>query len=1491
MRWFIAFAAVALVACKGNTPEGTDADGDGHFAGEDCDDANAAINPGAVERCNGIDDDCDGDIDEGMTLTFYADADNDSFGDANAVQQACEQPTGYVRNDDDCDDTDFDISPDSIEICDDIDHNCDGDPRAGAVGGDFWWFDADGDGYGSSTQEIRSCDTPAGTYVLAVVGEADCDDNDPDRNPGADEICDLIDNDCSGQIDDDPVSGDLLNVDTDGDGYGDPAVAVLACRLGDPVDVDGNGTIDGVTVDNADDCDDTTGTVSPAATEICDGIDNDCDPATPEDAFATDTQDWWRDVDGDGSGVSSDTIRACTQPTGYVEVGPEDCDDTTDTRSPSAFEVCDGIDNDCDTVIDDNATDAPTWWLDEDGDLLGNGSADSFTACDQPVGHVDNGDDCDDTTDTIGPPDAYYADTDADTYGDPNVRLDSCDPVAGYVLDDQDCDDSDPDLSPETPWYFDSDFDGYGDDLVVQQACLQPAGYVRDGGDCEDGNDLINPSVPDGPPADGIDDDCDGFLDEDSVVDHCGTISADEVWGGGSIHTVTCTVNVQGAGQPHLIIQPGATVRFDEGASLRVGVGGVGSLDAQGVTFEHSDRVTPGRWDGIEFGANDNPANPSQITASTIRDASGFGVKVTNSPMILDAVDIQDTVGPAVLLSTNATLSITNSTLSNNVGSGIDGDQTSQLDDFSANTITGNADKPIKMSAASLPRLDTGSVYAGNSDDVIRLLTGTLREDTTWRGDLGVAYEVSGQMRVEDGSAPILTVQDGVYAAFTSGSGLYVGISDVGTLEVAGSYTDLGTGTEYDRYVYGVTFTSVAGNPGTWRGVELGTLAGDGAIAGLDIRNAGGNAIGGGLRLVGDGTVDPEDRLDITIDQSRFARSSSAGLYADNVQLNVSDTRFVDNVTYGFDLKSGVVRTNSSVSASTSMNNAQSGVRVYPTLVELLDDGNVYAGNNLPLEITAGIVLDSATWNPLSEDYYVSGLVEIRNVDGPIVTTTAGTTLYFGDLGQLVVGVGDQGSLIAAGTATDPVVFTALSEVTTGNPVRGNWEGLTFGSAQRQSALTYAEVAYAGKTTTKGAVTFLQRSVNPVVLDHVNIHDSGADGVQSLTVGLEAQHLEIRDSMFVDNDDIGVNIGQRGLRDLGPGVHSFYRNTVTGNGLNGVTVAAGSGGRISTDNVIGNNNLVTGLHDFIGLYGGSITEDMTLSKQLDDQNDVLPYRLLTSSLRVRDAAILTIEPGVVMEVDDTAVNNGIEIIIGRDDQAGGIHAVGTALEPIRFTSAAEFPTYGDWAGISLGEECLTTVVGGCKLDYVTIDYAGSSGALGSDRAALSVYLRDPISQPEPALVSHAVIRHSLAHGMMAFWDGSVVTFPTINGVSTPFNFGLEDCTDGIDNDLDSFTDCDDTKCAATYGCSGFLYDEKEWLVCEDDDGNGICEDEPWLSTFENHNYCWNGSSHGNTNYFCDNIDGNYFARDAQNPYTASICFQPGPGIGAAQCSGAPSWAN
>jgi hypothetical protein len=213
-------------------PPPVDADGDGYEIWFDCDDNNAAVYPGALEFCDGVDNNCDGNVDlNAVVLPWYIDDDMDGFGSTNVVAVTCQPIPGTTLTPGDCDDTQATTHPAASEVCDLQDNDCDGliDEEL-----DCECVDLNGDGLCDVDQDEDG-----------FLDADDCDDADPETNPGIEERCDGLDNNCNGQVDED-----------------------IPC----PRDADQDGFFDDV------DCDDTEALVNPGAEERCgDGIDNDCD--------------------------------------------------------------------------------------------------------------------------------------------------------------------------------------------------------------------------------------------------------------------------------------------------------------------------------------------------------------------------------------------------------------------------------------------------------------------------------------------------------------------------------------------------------------------------------------------------------------------------------------------------------------------------------------------------------------------------------------------------------------------------------------------------------------------------------------------------------------------------------------------------------------------------------------------------------------------------------------------------------------------------------------------------------------------------------------------------------------------------------------------------------------------------------------------------------------------------------------------------------------
>jgi hypothetical protein len=445
---------------------------------------------------------------------FCFDADGDGYGEGPGCLGM------------DCDETTDRINAGAPEVCNLTDDNCDGLVDNNTV------------------ETGEDCDT--GELGVCAEGRTVCESGvtrcEPRRAP-SDEICDTRDNDCDGEVDEEATDALEWFRDIDGDRYGDDEDVLRACSRPDGYTSDGG------------DCDDRDRAFNPGATEICDGVDNDCD-GTIDGDDAVGTGLFYIDGDNDGFG-NPDVSRFGCPEVGWVDNG-RDCNDGDIAINPEAPEICDDIDNNCNEQVDEGGGEgAELWYL--DSDLDGYGDPEDFVRSCNPVeGRVRNRNDCDDSDRDINPEATevcdgvdndcndliddgvstiYYRDADADTYGDADNTIAACALPGGYVTNSTDCDDSTNLRFPGNPevcdgidnncdgaidngagstWYIDNDKDGYGDTAIV--ACTRPPNTVTQGGDCNDNNLAVNPdadelcSTP-------YDDDCDDAINESSAID------------------------------------------------------------------------------------------------------------------------------------------------------------------------------------------------------------------------------------------------------------------------------------------------------------------------------------------------------------------------------------------------------------------------------------------------------------------------------------------------------------------------------------------------------------------------------------------------------------------------------------------------------------------------------------------------------------------------------------------------------------------------------------------------------------------------------------------------------------------------------------------------------------------------------------------------------------------------------------------------------------
>lgn len=422
------------------------------------------------EICNNLDDNCDGEIDEFVTQTYYGDADGDGFGSSEEVTFACTIPAGYVSNADDCDD--FSLT----------------------------YMDSDGDGFGTS--ELNEC---------GVFESGDCNDEDSNIYPQASEVCgNDIDENCDGSDEICVINGcmDVTACNFNAEANNEdgsctyPTESYLTCAGACINDTDADGVCNELEVIGCMDVN--------ACNYDATATDN-ANCTYPAESYLNCAGVCINDTDADGV-CDEVEVTGCTDVTAcnYDALATED---DGSCILPTA-EVCNEVDDNCNGEVDEFVT--TEFYLDGDNDGYGNISA-AILSCTLPIGYVTNADDCDDSMIT-------YEDLDADGFGSTAI-------VACGAMNNTDCDDTNATINSAvfetcnnidddcngvvdndvlfTSYYTDADTDGYGTGNEMA-FCTDPgAGYSLTNDDCDDTNASVNPQAVE--VADnGIDDNCDG---------------------------------------------------------------------------------------------------------------------------------------------------------------------------------------------------------------------------------------------------------------------------------------------------------------------------------------------------------------------------------------------------------------------------------------------------------------------------------------------------------------------------------------------------------------------------------------------------------------------------------------------------------------------------------------------------------------------------------------------------------------------------------------------------------------------------------------------------------------------------------------------------------------------------------------------------------------------------------------------------------------------
>ncbi len=780
------------------------------------------------------------------------------------------------------------------------------------------------------------------------------------------------------------------------------------------------------------------------------------DDTGSDDDDSAGLQTWYRDGDSDGWGDPLSTAETVETPQGFVE-NDGDCDDTDPAVHPDAEEVCNDRDDDCDELVDEELP-TETWFVDGDGDGFGLDSS-AVEACQQPPEHVDAGGDCNDVDAAVHPGAEELC----------NDRDDDCDGVA------------DADHPDASSWHPDADGDGFGDAAITVSACDEPDDHLVDASDCDDGDAGVYPGAAE-VCDDGIDQDCDGIIDTGCVFTHCGDITADETWGYGVIHVVTCNVFVDDPSDPTLTVADGAVVRFAPGAELFTGYDDPGRLvvDGQvaGVLFTpHAALASPGDWPGISIWNQDSGSELTGLTIEYGGDNGRGNIRVNDASPVLEGV-LSRYSSEAGLQSNMGDLSISGSSFVDNAGFGIELMEDVELSVFDGNTLSGNTD-PIVLGAVAVDALDDTSTFTGNMDDLIQVLGGDVEETVVWQ-DPGVPLIV--QNTIYAGGLPPITLElaDGLELRFESNKQLRIGQGGEAALVVSGSAA-------------GVLLTSAEAVPaaGDWGGLVFAGDALASSLAGLTIEYAGASGQGG-IR------VESNVAAQIALDDVVVREGGGWGLDAEGGVLEVSGSTFEANALGGVLLEGNAELLNTGGSrtfvGNTIIDNPGPALVLPADEADQVDATLTSTGNLDDRVRVAGSVTETGEWAGLPVVWSVEGILHVGGSSVPALEITDGSLLEFEPGAGLMVGQVGPAILLVYGWSSG-VTFTSALDA----PQPGDWEGVTFWGDTQGIQLEGLTVEYGGangfgnlrffQTSTIGSVNGCAMNLSSTYGIHRNFAD------------------------------------------------------------------------------------------------------------------------------------------------------------------------------------------------------------------------------------------------------------------------------------------------------------------------------------------------------------------------------------------------------------------
>ncbi len=533
-----------------------------------------------------------------------------------------------------------------------------------------------------------------------------------------------------------------------------------------------------------------------------------------------------------------------------------------------------------------------------------------------------------------------------------------------------------------------------------------------------------------------------GSTPQGPVVEHNGSIDADEFWSNQSVHVITGNVYVNEA---TLTIEQGAVVKFNDDAELLIGYSSNlthSQLIAKGTEEQHitftanKDNPEQGTWEAIVFGEN-----ASSESVMEYCDVSyGGSYNSTSASVIIDGSHID----------------FNHNTVTHSASKGIGCKDGGHFNSFTNNVVNQNTGSSMSIEANYVYTLGEGNQIA-NTKNGINVMGSVvdLPGDFVWKNQ-GAKYTIWSDINVGSENGTSLTIEKGITVAFREDTELMVGYYD----NKLGKLTAVGTETEPIRFIS----AKVNPTPGDWDMIYFGEFN------------------------------DPASKMEYCeIDAGGGYNSSSSSVRVSKTKISFDNCKVTNSASFGIDLPNEGSFV--SFTGNTISNSVQSSMKISAQWAHTIGLNNNIANDGFGISIYGDFNHQNKTFTWLKQTcpYTLVQDMEIGSPQGCTLIIEAGTTIKAAKDIELDVAYSDNksGALIAKGTADNKITFTSATPT-------GDWDGIWFSQGtMNTSIMEYCDVINSGAyNSSSGAINCKRINLgNTPTIKNCHIANSKAYGI------------------------------------------------------------------------------------------------------------------------------------------------------------------------------------------------------------------------------------------------------------------------------------------------------------------------------------------------------------------------------------------------------------